>query len=85
MTPQQSILNRYRPDLKPKSLYPVFHGAAADLANATGKGYADCVGEVFSLLARFAGCKVNSNALGVRLRAMHEDGTLLEKLTAVYT
>jgi len=85
MTPQQVLLNRYRPNLKPKSLYPAFHGAAADLANATGKGYADCVGEVFSLLARFADCKVHSDALGVRLRAMHEDGTLLEKLAKVCT
>jgi len=85
MTPQQAIQTRYRPDLKPKSLYPAFHGAAADLANATGKDYADCVGEVFSLLARFADCRVNSDALGVRLRAMHEDGTLLEKLTVLCT
>lgn len=35
MTAQQAIQTRYRPDLKPKSLYPAFHGAAADLARAT--------------------------------------------------
>lgn len=85
MTLQQAILTRYRRDLKPKSLYPVFHAAAADLARETGRSYADCVGEVFSLLARFADCKVHSDALGVRLRAMHENGTLLEKLTALCT
>ena len=83
MTPQQALQSRYRPDLKPKSLYPAFHGAASDLASATGRGYAECVGEVFSLLATIAGCRVNSDALGVRLRSMHEDGTLLEKLNSV--
>jgi hypothetical protein len=82
MTAQQALLNRYRPDLKPKSLYPHFHAAAYDMARETGKEDLACIGEVFRLLAKIAGCDVNAYALGTILGRLHKDGTLLEKLAS---
>ena len=85
MTPQQALQSRYSPDLKPKSLYPTFHAAASDLASATGRGYSECLGEVFDMLAMIAGCKVNSDSLGKTLKRLHEDGTLGSKIAAAQT
>lgn len=76
MTPQDAIAGRYGADLRPKGLYPAFHSAAADLAAAEQRPYADCIGDVFAVLAGFAGIRADSGYLGKVLTMMHRDGRL---------